>query len=159
MIPAFLSAHGILDLAIEKERRRRIFYAIASELGTNADMKALFHFLAEEEDRHIDIFLQIRNSLSAETEEENWGDKSAYLDAIHDDRLYSKMDSREFVQLAVDNWNAFRLAIGFEKDAILFFTEFLPHLSEENSRIVRGLIAEEKGHIQRLVEVMEQIGE
>lgn len=123
-------------------------------------MKGLFDFLAEEEGKHLATFLQIRDSLPEETNSEEYGvKKHAFMDAINDERLYAKMDAREFVQLSIDNWNVFRVAIGFEKDSILYFTEFLPHLSESNREIVRGLIDEEKGHIRKLVDLMELIGE
>jgi rubrerythrin len=160
MKAVFYSARDIVEAAVEKERKRRSFYATVTELSTNPDMKGLFHFLAEEEGRHIAAFIQIRGSLPEETgPEEHREDMNAYMNSINDDRVYSKLDSREFVQQAIDTWNVFLLAIGFEKDAILYFMEFLPYLSESNRKIVCELIAEEKGHIRRLVEVMERIGE
>jgi rubrerythrin len=160
MTAAFYSARDIVEAAVEKEKKRRSFYAAVTELSTNPDMKALFHFLTEEEDRHVAIFIQIRDSMPARTGQEEFREQvDAYLNSIIDDLLYSKMDSREFVQQAIDTWNVFNLAIGFEKDAILFFMEFLPHLSEPGRKIVGDLIVEEKGHIRKLVEVMKQIGE
>jgi rubrerythrin len=160
MSAVYYSAREIVEAAVEKERRRRSFYATVTELSTNPDMKALFHFLTVEEDRHVAVFIQIRDSLPEQTgQEEPREDVNAYLNSIIDDRLYSKMDSREFVQQAIDTWNVFGLAIGFEKDAILFFMEFLPHLSEPGRKIVGDLIDEEKGHIRKLVEVMKQIDE
>ena len=160
MTAGFYSVRDIVEAAVAKERKRRSFYATATELSTKPDMKALFHFLAEEEGKHIAAFVQIRDSLPEETGPEEYrSDRNADIDSINDDRLYSELDSREFVQRAIDTWNVFSLAISFEKDSILFFMEFLSHLSESNRKIVRGLIEEEKGHIRRLVEVMEQIGE
>lgn len=52
------------------------------------------------------------------------------MDSIINHRLYSEIDSGEFVQRSIDTWNAFRPAIAIEKDAILYFMEFLPHLSK-----------------------------
>ncbi|HTY63101.1 MAG TPA: ferritin family protein [Acidobacteriota bacterium] len=154
------SVREILDSAVEKEGKRRSFYATAAVLTKNPDMKGLFDFLAEEEGKHLATFRQILNGLPEETSpDEPMIANSVYLDALTDEGLYSKLGAREFVQLAIDNWNIFRIAIGFEKDAILYFAEFLPHLSESNRDIVRGLIQEEKGHIRKLVELMELIGE
>ena len=156
----FYSVREILDSAMEKEEKRRTFYATAATLSKKPDMKALFDFLAEEEGKHLATFRQIQNSLPEETDaDEPTAASSAYLDALTDEGVYSKLGAREFVQVAIDNWNIFRIAIGFEKDAILHFAEFLPHLSESSREIVRGLIEEEKGHIRKLVELMELIGE
>jgi rubrerythrin len=160
MTAVFYLARDIAEAAVEKERKRRSFYAAVTELSTNPDMKGLFHFLTEEEGRHVAVFMQIRDSLPEGTSsEEHRADVNAYMNSIIDDQLYSKMDSREFVRQAIDTWNVFRLAIGFEKDSILYFMEFLPHLSESGRKIVGDLIEEEKGHIEKLAEVMKQIGE
>jgi rubrerythrin len=74
----------------------------------------------------------------------------AYMDSVIDDRLYSDMDSEEAVQRAISTKEALRLAIGFEKDAILYFSEFLPYMGEQDRKIVEDLIEEEKGHIRML---------
>ena len=131
------SAHEILEAAVEKEKRRKGFYASVSELGPNQEMKDLFQFLAKEEERHIAVFTQLRDNLPVEEahSDEYDADMQAYMDAVIDDRLYSDMDSEEFVQKAIDTKNVFRMAIGFEKDAILYFREFLPYLNESDREI------------------------
>ena len=83
----------------------------------------------------------------------------AYMDSVIDDRLYSKIDSTEFVEKAIGSRNVFQLAIGFEKDAILYFREFLPFLADADQKIVADLIEEEKGHIRRLADVQKQMDE
>jgi rubrerythrin len=50
------------------------------------------------------------------------------------------------------------MAIGFEKDAILYFTEFLSFLAAEDRNLVELLIKEEKGHIRKLAAVKQQMG-
>ena len=81
------------------------------------------------------------------------------MDSVIDDRLYSKIDSAEFVEKAISTRTVFQLAIGFEKDAILYFREFLPFLTDADREIVVGLIEEEKGHIRKLAEVQKQMDE
>ena len=160
MTPVSYTVRDIVEAAIEKEKKRRDFYATVTELSANPDMKGLFHYLSEQESSHVAAFIQIRNGLDKGIGTEEYKkDTDRYLDSILDDRLYSKIDTKEFVQKAIDTWNVFRLAIGFEKDSILCFTEFLPHLSESDRKIVEDLIEQEKGHIRKLVEVMEQIGD
>ena len=81
------------------------------------------------------------------------------MDSVIDDRLYSDIDSKEFVQKALNTKDVFRLAIGFEKDAILYFREFLPFLNESEREVVVDLIEQEKGHIRKLAEMQKQMGE
>ncbi len=140
------SAREILEAAVEKEKKRKGFYAKVSELSMNADMKELFRFLMEEEVKHVAAFEQIRDKLSVKTHSVEYDDDmQAYMDSVIDDRLYSDMDSKEFVQKAIHAKEVFRLAIGFEKDAILYFTEFLPFLTESDRKVVAELIEQEKG--------------
>jgi len=154
------SARDIVEAAVEKERKRGGFYANVSELSTNKDMKELFRFLMEEEERHVVAFEQIRDKLSVETHSVEYDeDMQAYMDSVIDDRLYSDMDSKEFVRKAIHAKDVFPLAIGFEKDAILYFTEFLPYLTESDRKVVSELIEQEKGHIRKLAELKRRMAE
>jgi rubrerythrin len=69
------------------------------------------------------------------------------MDSVIDDRLYADIDSEKFVQKA----------IGFEKDAILYFREFIPFLNPSDRNIVEDLIEEEKGHIRKLADMKKQM--
>jgi rubrerythrin len=154
------SVREIAEAAVEKEKRRRAFFAKVCELSTDATMKDLFQFLTDEEDKHVAVFTQLRDSLPQENRTEEYDEEmDAYMDSVIDDRLYSKVDSAEFVEKAISSKNVFQLAIGFEKDAILYFREFLPFLTEADREIVVGLIEEEKGHIRRLAKVQKQMDE
>lgn len=151
------SAREIAETAVEKEKKRKGFYARVFELSTQNNMKDLFQFLMEEEDRHIEAFAQIRDNLQGELHTEEYSaDMEAYMDSIVDDRLYSDIDSTEFVQKAIDTKKVFSLAIGFEKDAILYFREFLPFLTKPDQKIVNELIEQEKNHIRKLADMDKQ---
>ncbi|BBO81445.1 hypothetical protein [Desulfosarcina ovata] len=148
------SAREIAEAAVEKERRRKSFYATVCELSTNEKMKDLFQFLTEEEDRHVTAFSEIRDKLPEEIRSDEYNDDmEAYMDSVVDDRLYANIDSKEFVQQAITAKNVFQLAIGFEKDAILYFREFLPYLTETDGKTVLELIEQEKGHIRMLADM------
>lgn len=152
------SAREIAEAAVEKEKMRKFFYSKVCELSSSEKMKKLFRFLTEEEDRHVAVFENIRDTLPTESQSDEYNeDMQAYMDSVVDDRLYSNIDSRDFVQKAIDTKDVFRLAIGFEKDAILYFREFLPFVSDEDKKIVEGLIDEEKGHIRTLAEVEKEM--
>lgn len=154
------SVREIAEAAVEKEKRRRAFYAKVYELSTDQTMKDLFQFLTEEEDNHVVAFTQLRDSLPQKTRAEEYDEEmDAYMDSVIDDRLYSRIDSVEFVEKAISSKNVFQLAIGFEKDAILYFREFLPFLTDVDRKIVESIIEEEKGHIRKLAEVRKQMDE
>jgi len=157
---AIFSAREIVEAAVEKEKKRKGFYANVSELSTNEDMKDLFQFLTEEEEKHVAAFARIRDNLPEETHSAEYSaDMEAYMDSVVDDRLYSDIDSKEFVQKAINAKNVFRLAIGFEKDAILYFREFSPYLTESDRKVVAELIEQEKAHIRKLADMEKRMVE
>ncbi|MBN2060440.1 MAG: hypothetical protein JW882_08485 [Deltaproteobacteria bacterium] len=154
------SAREILEAAVEKEKMRKGFYENVCELSTNQEMKELFQSLKEEEEKHIATFTHIRDNLPEETYSEEYNaDMEAYMDSVIDDRLYSEIDTKGFVQKAIAAENVFQLAIGFEKDAILYFREFLPYLTESDRKVVEELIEQEKGHIRKLADMKQRMGE
>lgn len=152
------SAREIAEAAVEKEKMRKGFYSKVYELSSSEKMKDLFRFLTEEEEKHVAVFEKIRDNQRTDSQPDEYNeDMQAYMDSVVDDRLYSGIDSESFVQKAIDSKDVFRLAIGFEKDAILYFREFLPYVSDEDKKIVEDLIDEEKGHIRFLADMEKQI--
>jgi rubrerythrin len=141
--------------------KRRDFYANVTKLSTNPEMTKLFEFLTAEEDRHVATFVKIRDGVSVEEvrPEEYDADMEAYMDSVVEDRLYSKIGSEDFVQKAIDAKDVFRLAIALEKDAILFFWEFLPYVNDKDKQVVKTLMEEEKGHIRMLWKLKQELGQ
>ena len=155
------TAREIAEAAVEKEMKRRDFYANVTKLSTNPEMTRLFAFLTAEEDRHVATFVKIRDGVPVtEVRPEEYGaDMEAYMDSVVEDRLYSKIGSEDFVQKAIDAKDVFRLAIALEKDAILFFWEFLPYVNDKDKKVVKTLIDEEKGHIRLLWKLKQELGQ
>lgn len=154
------SAREIAEAAVEKEKKRRGFYAKVFALSRDQAMKDLFQFLTDEEDKHVAAFAQIRDGLPREPHPDEYSEEmDAYMDSVVDDRLYAQIGSDEFVRQAITANTVFQLAIGFEKDAILYFREFLPFLSEADRAVVEELIEQEKGHIRKLAEAQRRMGE
>ena len=155
------TAREIAQAAVEKEMKRRDFYANVTKLSTNPEMTRLFEFLTAEEDRHVATFMKLRDGVPVEEvrPEEYDADMEAYMDSVVEDRLYSKIGSEDFVQKAIDAKDVFRLAIALEKDAILFFWEFLPYVNDTDKKVVKALMDEEKGHIRLLWKMKQELGQ
>jgi rubrerythrin len=74
------SVRDIAEAAVEKEKRRRAFYAKVCELSTDRRLKDLFQFLADEEDKHVAAFTRLRDSLPPETRAEEYDEEmDAYM--------------------------------------------------------------------------------
>lgn len=160
-MPTVFTAREIAEVAVEKEMKRRDFYANVTRLSTDPEMARLFEFLTAEEARHVATFAKLRDEVPVEEvrPQEYDADMQAYMDSVVEDKLYTKIDSADFVKTAIEAKDVFRLAIALEKDAILFFWEFLAYVSDQDKKLVRSLIEEEKGHIRMLWKMKQKLGQ
>ncbi len=148
------NAAEVIDLGIEKERKRRDFYAYAAEKFKDKNMKELFTRLRDWEETHIKKFAQIRDSLEeSEIAETYEGEFLSYLKATVDDILYKQVSPEWFSKNVTAPLAAIKYGIGFEKDAILFFNELLRYMNPDHKEKVQALIEEEKKHLLYLTEL------
>jgi rubrerythrin len=139
----------IVEIGIEKEKKRRDFYSLAAERFSGKKALAdLFTRLRDWEVEHIKKFSRIRDGLSkAQYTESYEGETEAYMDALVDSDLYSKITPEAFATLVSTPVEALDRGIGFEKDAILFFSQLSRFIDAESREIVDTLIKEEQQHM------------
>ncbi len=155
---SILKSVEIVDLGIEKEKKRRDFYALAAEKFKGEELKKLFARLRDWEETHIKKFREIREGINDyETRESYPGEMEAYMKALVDDLLYNKVSPAEFEKNIKNPADAIQYGISFEKDAILFFRELLPYMNSSHRGIVEQLIEEEKQHIVYLSQLKGRI--
>ncbi|MCX5679995.1 MAG: ferritin family protein [Candidatus Omnitrophica bacterium] len=144
----------VIDMGIEKEKKRRDFYGRVSESFKEDDMKKLFARLRDWEDEHIKKFAAIRDTVNIDESQESYkGELAEYMRALVDDILYSQVSEKEFTRNVKSPKAAIQYGIGFEKDAILFFNELLKYMEPIHTEKVRILIEEEKKHIIYLAQL------
>ena len=151
------NAAEIIDMGIEKEKRRRDFYGRVAKEFKEKDMKKLFGDLYDWEDEHIRKFTEIRDSIAdGEITESYQREFTAYIRSLVDDKLYSQVGSSSFAKNVNTPLDAIQWGIGFEKDAILFFNELIDYMPPHNKDKVNLLINEEKKHIVYLSELRDK---
>jgi len=148
------NAAEIIDMGIEKEKKRRDFYALVAKTFKDKEMKDLFSKLRDWEDTHITKFGQIRDSIEdMEITESYEGEFGAYIRSLVDDMLYDQISPAAFARNVKSQLSAIQYGIGFEKDAILFFNELLFYMPPAHADKVRLLVDEEKKHIIYLTDL------
>jgi rubrerythrin len=154
------NAAEVIDIGIEKEKKRRDFYAMVAELfKEDKDMNDLFVKLRDWESTHIEKFTEIRNRVQEyETFESYEGELKDYMTALVDDKLYSVVTPEVFAKKVKKPIDAISIGMTFEKDAILFFGELLPNMSPANRDAVQALVDEEKKHLIYLYQMKQKIG-
>ncbi len=156
-MPNVFNAAEVIDMGIEKEKKRRDFYGYVAEKFKEADMTELFSRLRDWEDNHIKKFSGIRATLEeSETTESYEGELASYMRATIDDLLYRQITAEWFAKNVRSPLAAIQYGMGFEKDAILFFNELIKYMNPIHEEKVRELIDEEKKHLVYLSELKEK---
>jgi rubrerythrin len=146
--------YEVVDLGIEKEKKRRDFYALAAKRFTEEQMHSLFLRLRDWEETHVKKFTQIRDSLTEmETQETYPGELNAYMQTLINEKLYGVVTPDEFAKNVKTLLDAIRYGIAFEKDAILLFNEVSPFATKAHKELIQLLINEEKQHIIYLTDL------
>ena len=148
----------IVDMGIEKEKKRRDFYGLTAERFSDKNMKELFTRLRDWEDSHIKKFTEIRDSIKDIRETEGYeGELDSYMQALLDDKLYNDVSPAKFSVHVKTPLDAIAYGIGFEKDAIIFFNEIINYTVDSRKEVVKKLIEEEKQHIVYLAALKEKV--
>lgn len=154
------SGPEVMEMAVQTERGGRAFYRQVADRTDHDDLRGLFRFLADEEDRHVAAFQNIARSITERPEEMpyQWEEAVPYLDAIVESRYFLGEDKAlALVRDSATPRQAVENALGFEKETLLFYTELQDMVGEPNKPAVRRLVAEEKAHVVKLSRLLETL--
>ena len=142
----------IVELGIEKEKKRRDFYSLCAEKLDNKSVKELFTKLRDWEETHVKKFKAIRDFIKESRETEAYeGELNSYMQALLDDKLYNDVSPAKFSSNVKAPSDAISYGIGFEKDSIIFFNEIINYTVDSRKEVINKLIEEEKQNIVYLV--------
>ena len=150
------SADEIFEMAEQIERNGAKFYRKAAEMSTSADARELMSNLAKMEDGHEAFFASLRKQLSAEAAQPSifdpYGEASLYLQAAADTHVFNvRKDISEILTGKESLEQILNIAIGFEKDTIVFFLAMRESVPERmGKREMEILIEEEMKHVSDL---------
>jgi len=156
---AILQPSDIVEIGIEKEKKRRDFYALAADhFSDDPDLAELFGKLRDWEEGHIRKFEKIRDTVAGGSYAESYpGEIEEYMQAVVDDDLYKDLSPESFAASVKTPAEALDRGIGFEKDAILFFGGLASFLDKKSKEVVDQLISEEQMHMVQLFEMKKKL--
>jgi len=149
----------IVELGIQIEKNGRDFYNALVRQTKNQETKRAFKYLAEEEEKHIEVFSKILDSVHKYEPPETYpGEYFAYMNALAKDYVFTQKDKgEEIAKKTKSDREAIDLGIRFEKDSILFYQGMKKVVPEYDHRVVDGLIAQEQSHLQQLSDLKEDL--
>ncbi len=147
----------VVDIGIEKEKKRRDFYGAVAEKMAEGDLKELFKKLHDWEEEHVKKFSEIRREVDERESFESYpGEEGDYMEALVSDQLYADLSPEETAASIKEPLDAIQLGIGFEKDAILFFRGLGNFLRSPRKEVLRQLVREEQEHLVYLIRLREK---
>jgi len=155
------NADEIFEMAEQIERNGANFYR-ASAKKVPAAKQALLE-LASMEDQHLKTFADMRAKLSAAEQEtpvfDPDGQAQMYLRVMADGHVFDvKTDPAEQLTAEETAQDILRMAIGLEKDSIVFYTGLKECVSRKAGKDrVEAIIAEEMGHIGKITQMLRDL--
>jgi len=156
---ALFTASEIVAMAVEVEKNGLAFYQAMASRAKDESARNVFAFLAKEEAEHKNTFQALLDDLSPlEMSHTDEAEYHNYLNAIVSTRIFNlDINIDELVQSVVSDIEAVDIAIGTEKESILFYYELREQAREEGRENIDGIIKEEKSHLTRLVQLREAL--
>ena len=153
------SGSELINIAIGIERRGIVFYDIMASSTKNSATREVFHYLADMEREHIKTFQGMLGEADKyQPSPDQAGEYTAYLQALVDSAVFSDdLVTSEMATRAESDIEALELAIGAEKDSILFYYQMRDIMPQRAQPTVNKVIAEEKSHLRQLSELKKKL--
>lgn len=142
----------LINKAISIEKRGVDFYDTIGKSNKTAETRELYKYQADTEREHIKIFQGMLTQVgSSEVSWTSPQEYSPYLHALMNSAVFTadKVTSKKATQ-AEYLFEALELAIGAEKDSMLFYNEMKDRIPKQAQETVNRIIIEEKSHLEKL---------
>ncbi|MGA2090653.1 MAG: ferritin family protein [Endomicrobiales bacterium] len=151
------SSDEIVKFGIQIEKNGRDFYDLASKTVKAEKLRQVFEYISNDEQLHIAIFEGIVSKI--DTNPRTAGNYPTeyvdYVNALVEENVFTKNKQGSEVARTIRNdKQALEIALGFEKDSILFYNEIKKVMGAGVHKDIDKLISEEQDHFKRLSDVM-----
>lgn len=151
----FFSGRELIDIAIGIERNGAAFYHSLAKSTGNEIAKGAYQYLAGEELKHIEVFQSMLGSVADYRPPETYTEEyDLYLRALIDSRVFTDdQTAYEMAQRVTSDAEAIQIALGAEKDSILFYSEVRDLVRRSDRELINKIIEEERSHLRQLSEL------
>ncbi|MCS7179502.1 MAG: ferritin family protein [Anaerolineae bacterium] len=150
---AVFTAAEAINMALRIEETGEVFYRTVAGRIPNPAVKAVMEDLAIQERRHYNAFMKLSGYVSEPPTHSirDWEEYTQYLQAALDNAIFAGPDKAlALAESVASPEEALHMALGFEKDTLLFYYDLRELLREADRPVVNEIIREEKAHVQRL---------
>ncbi len=150
---AVLTARELYDIALGIERNGVAYYDSLAQLASDQSLNDAYRQLANMERHHIKVFqtLQSKTGGGPVVPEDEEDEYRGYLQALIDSSVFTNDQvARDLARRAAGPAEALQLALGAEKDSILFYSAMKSLVPQRDRAAVDGIIREERMHLRDL---------
>lgn len=151
---ALFQAADIVELAMQVEKSGETFYRTVASKAQSPEARELFQYLADQEVVHYQVFSKLAQSVQDNPfmTDEEWELYMDYLNGTVQSAFFEGADKAlALAETVTDEQQAIHMAIGFEKETLLFFYDLRDRIPDKDRPFVEKIVDEEKRHIRRLV--------
>ncbi len=155
------SSREIIDIAIGIETNGLAFYTSLMKVEKDEVIRGAYKYLADAEEQHVKTFQGMLNTLGDFKPPEMYTEEyDIYLRNLVDSVVFTNDQvARKLAENARSSSEAMQIALGAEKDSILFYLEMRDLVRTHDRDLVSNIIEEEKSHLRRLMEIKRGLGE
>ncbi|MFC2063458.1 ferritin family protein [Chloroflexota bacterium] len=156
---AVFSGSELINIAIGIEKRGIAFYDVMARSADNATARSAFQYLCDMEREHVKIFQGMFGEADKyQPVEAATADYAGYLQALIDSAVFTDdLATSEVATHTANDLEALELAIGVEKDSILFYYQLGEVIPQPARSVVSKIIAEEKLHLRELSDLKKRL--
>ena len=150
---AVFTASELYDIALGIERNGVAYYESLAQFATDQGLKDAYGKLADMERHHIDVFQALRSKagIGPVVPQEDENEYRGYLRALIDSSVFTNDQvARDMARRAAGPAEALQLALGAEKDSILFYSEMRSLVPQRERDAVDQIVKEERTHVREL---------
>ncbi|MFX4262346.1 ferritin-like domain-containing protein [Pelotomaculum propionicicum] len=150
----FFKPSEIAKIGMKIEENGLAFYKALAEQTGEPEAKELFNFMAGEEGQHYKTFEALSDKLKGYEVPSLEDDYEDYMRELANCSVFATGVDPVVLAKGIKNVvEAIDLALGFEKDSVLFYLQFKKMVPDEEKFGVEAIIDEEQKHIFRLLTV------
>jgi rubrerythrin len=153
-----LAVKEILEFAIYIEERGYEFYIGAMKKFSEPKATVLFQYLADEEFKHEQVFKKLIEESGGVRNGEH---DAEYLSYMREFCKAHQLGDKEAINIKLAKLThiaeVLDMAMDFEKDSIVFFSEFKDSYAKGQTGPVEKVIREEMGHLRKIFQMKREL--
>lgn len=140
-----------INMAIKDEETGEAFYRALAESTKNNKIKSGCNRIADQERKHAERFKKMLDEVGMTKAREDYdGQYEAYLNFLLTSRAFPKPQDAANMASKSGDAAALKIAMGLEKDSLLFYDEILELLPNTHKGYINDIIEEERVHLEDL---------